>query len=80
MSEHSDAAHSKPSLEQRTFRTEDFYHRNSDRLTPCGLAFYQADWDSTLKGFFHDVSVICNVLIDLINYSVSGVLSRRFWK
>ncbi|XP_076064912.1 mitochondrial ribosomal protein L38 [Oratosquilla oratoria] len=41
------------SLEQRTFKTYDFYRDFQDELTPAGIAFFQSDWDSSLKEFFH---------------------------
>ena len=35
------------------------FHRNSSstcggELTPAGLSFFQSDWDSSLKDFFHN--------------------------
>lgn len=41
-------------LEDRTFSTFNFYRERQDILTPAGLAFYQSDWDNTLKDFFHN--------------------------
>ncbi|GIY96560.1 39S ribosomal protein L38, mitochondrial [Caerostris extrusa] len=43
------------SLEQRTFKTFDFYKELQDFLTPAGLAFYQCIWDESLTDFFHNV-------------------------
>ncbi|GFS80142.1 39S ribosomal protein L38, mitochondrial [Nephila pilipes] len=43
------------SLEQRTFKTFDFYKEHQDNLTPAGLAFYQCTWDESLTHFFHNV-------------------------
>ncbi|KAL9696191.1 hypothetical protein quinque_015476 [Culex quinquefasciatus] len=40
---------------QRTFQTVEFYRRFQDEITPAGLAFFQADWDQSLVGFYHDV-------------------------
>lgn len=42
-------------LEERNWRTLDFYTRHQDQLTPAGLAFFQSDWDQTLKEFYHNV-------------------------
>ncbi|XP_041988293.1 39S ribosomal protein L38, mitochondrial [Aricia agestis] len=44
-----------PTLEGRTFVTRDWYQKYQDDITPIGLAFYQSDWDSTVKSFFHDI-------------------------
>nr|CAD7604724.1 unnamed protein product [Timema genevievae] len=41
-------------LEERTFRTQDFYRERQDDLTPAGLAFFQSDWDPSLTDFFHN--------------------------
>jgi len=41
-------------LSERTFNTYDFYKQNEDKMTPVGLAFFQSDWDSSLRNFFHD--------------------------
>ncbi|CAH2242202.1 jg14997 [Pararge aegeria aegeria] len=40
-------------LEDRTFSTRDWYKMYQDNITPIGLAFYQTDWDATVKDFFH---------------------------
>ncbi|XP_015918538.1 large ribosomal subunit protein mL38 [Parasteatoda tepidariorum] len=42
-------------LEERTFKTFDFYKEHQDFLTPAGLAFYQCTWDESLTDFFHNV-------------------------
>lgn len=42
-------------LEKRTFKTYDFYRKLQDNITPAGLAFFQSDWDSNLKEFYHKV-------------------------
>lgn len=41
-------------LEERNWHTRDFYTKHQDQLTPAGLAFFQSDWDHTLKEFYHD--------------------------
>ncbi|CAH1119559.1 unnamed protein product [Phaedon cochleariae] len=41
-------------LSERTFHTYDFYKNLQEDITPAGLAFFQADWDSSLKKFYHD--------------------------
>ncbi|CAH0406959.1 unnamed protein product [Chilo suppressalis] len=40
-------------LENRTFVTRDWYKKNQDAITPVGLAFFQSDWDETVREFFH---------------------------
>ncbi|KPI92839.1 39S ribosomal protein L38, mitochondrial, partial [Papilio xuthus] len=42
-------------LEDRTFVTRDWYQKHQDSITPSGLAFYQSDWDYTVKDFFHNI-------------------------
>ncbi|XP_012224720.1 large ribosomal subunit protein mL38 [Linepithema humile] len=41
-------------LEERNWRTLDFYRKHQDQLTPAGLAFFQSDWDSSLKEFYYN--------------------------
>ncbi|XP_065171907.1 large ribosomal subunit protein mL38-like [Atheta coriaria] len=41
-------------LSDRTFSTQEFYRGLQDDLTPAGLAFFQADWDSSLNEFYHN--------------------------
>lgn len=43
------------SLNERTFSTFNFYSELQDDLTPAGLAFFQSDYDSSLRDFFHNV-------------------------
>ncbi|CAG9129207.1 unnamed protein product [Plutella xylostella] len=43
----------KPALEDRTFVTREWYKKYQDKITPVGLAFYQSDWDLSVKEFFH---------------------------
>ncbi|XP_045494663.1 39S ribosomal protein L38, mitochondrial [Colias croceus] len=45
---------SKSALEDRTFVTRDWYKQYQDNITPAGLAFYQCDWDLTVRDFFHN--------------------------
>ncbi|XP_020297056.1 39S ribosomal protein L38, mitochondrial isoform X1 [Pseudomyrmex gracilis] len=40
-------------LEERNWKTLDFYKKHQDQLTPAGLAFFQSDWDSSLKDFYY---------------------------
>jgi len=40
-------------LESRDFRSLDFYSKYQDQLTPAGLAFFQSDYDSSIRDFFH---------------------------
>ncbi|XP_061703871.1 large ribosomal subunit protein mL38 [Cydia pomonella] len=42
-------------LATRTFETREWYQKYQDNITPAGLAFYQTDWDYTVKDFFHNV-------------------------
>jgi len=42
-------------LTARTFSTYDFYRDLQDSMTPCGLAFFQSDWDQTLTSFYQNV-------------------------
>ncbi|XP_020297058.1 39S ribosomal protein L38, mitochondrial isoform X2 [Pseudomyrmex gracilis] len=39
--------------EERNWKTLDFYKKHQDQLTPAGLAFFQSDWDSSLKDFYY---------------------------
>jgi len=41
-------------LEARTFNTLNFYQKHQDNITPAGLAFFQSDFDKTLRDFFHN--------------------------
>ncbi|GAB6032578.1 hypothetical protein CHUAL_011467 [Chamberlinius hualienensis] len=41
------------SLKQRTFKTFDFYSTHQDVLTPASLAFFQSEWDDSVKAVFH---------------------------
>lgn len=43
------------SLQERTFRTLDFYRKHQDRMTPAGLAFFQSQWDESVTDTFHGV-------------------------
>ncbi|KAG5869667.1 hypothetical protein JTB14_035594 [Gonioctena quinquepunctata] len=40
-------------LSERTFSTYNFYRNFQDNITPASLAFFQADWDPSLKHFYH---------------------------
>jgi len=42
-------------LQQRTFKTFDFYREHQDLITPAGLSFFQAKWDEGLTDFYHNV-------------------------
>lgn len=41
-------------LQERNWQTRDFYTKYQDRLTPTSLAFFQSDWDYTMKEFYHN--------------------------
>ncbi|XP_043522800.1 39S ribosomal protein L38, mitochondrial isoform X1 [Frieseomelitta varia] len=42
-------------LKERNWNTLEFYRKYQDYLTPAGLAFFQSDWDSTVREFYHSV-------------------------
>ena len=39
----------KVDLKRRTFKTKDFMKKFEGQLTPAGLAFFQSDYDSSVK-------------------------------
>ncbi|XP_032690476.1 39S ribosomal protein L38, mitochondrial [Odontomachus brunneus] len=41
-------------LKERNWQTRDFYSKHQHQLTPAGLAFFQSDWDYTMKEFYYD--------------------------
>lgn len=41
--------------EGRTFKTLDFYRKFQDSITPAGLAFFQAEYDDSVREVFHKV-------------------------
>lgn len=41
-------------LKERDWRTQDFYRKYQDQLTPAGLAFFQSDWEPSLKEFYYN--------------------------
>lgn len=47
---------SKPclNLEERNWKTLDFYRKYQDYLTPAGLAFFQSDWEPSLQEFYYN--------------------------
>ncbi|KAK2708490.1 large ribosomal subunit protein mL38-like isoform X2 [Artemia franciscana] len=42
-------------LQLRTFSTYDFYKNLEDHITPAGLAFYQSDYDLSVKSTCHNL-------------------------
>lgn len=62
-------------LTERTFSTLDFYRQLQDVMTPCGLAFFQSNWDGSVTSFFHNVLGKCFVLKrasrEIVSYSLS---------
>ena len=40
-------------LEARTFHSAEFYKEHQEVITPAGLGFFQSDYDSTIRDFFH---------------------------
>lgn len=41
-------------LSDRTFSTYNFYRKRESQITPAGLAWFQADWDTSVTAFFHE--------------------------
>lgn len=42
-------------LEERSHRTVDFFTDHADDLRPVGLAFFQSEWDESVRHVFHHV-------------------------
>ena len=42
-------------LRKRTFETFEFLRKYQDDMTPVGLAFFQAEYDETVRRTFHDI-------------------------
>ncbi|KAL5021865.1 hypothetical protein ScPMuIL_001020 [Solemya velum] len=40
------------SLEERNFKTLEFYRKHQDDLTPSGLSFFQSEWEESVTEFF----------------------------
>ncbi|KAJ0175522.1 hypothetical protein K1T71_008681 [Dendrolimus kikuchii] len=45
-------------LQNRTFVTREWYKKYQDNITPIGLAFYQSDWDVSVRSFFHNTLMV----------------------
>lgn len=58
-------------MEKRNWKTLDFYRKYQDIITPASIAFFQAEWDQSLKDFYH------NTLRKLFNNN-SYFLIRNF--
>lgn len=43
------------SLSERTFSTLEFYRKHQQDLTPSSLCFFQSQWDTSVRSFFHDI-------------------------
>ncbi|KAK2193835.1 hypothetical protein NP493_5g13008 [Ridgeia piscesae] len=43
------------SLKERTFRMVDFYKDLESQVVPMGLAFFQSEWDSSVKDVYHNI-------------------------
>uniref|UniRef100_A0A3B4BE53 Large ribosomal subunit protein mL38 n=1 Tax=Periophthalmus magnuspinnatus TaxID=409849 RepID=A0A3B4BE53_9GOBI len=41
------------SLEERTFKTVEWYKKHQEHMTPAGLAFFQSQWDASVTHTFH---------------------------
>lgn len=52
------SAYKKPEpcseLKDRDWNTYQFYRAHQDHITPCGLAFFQSDWDNSVRQFYHE--------------------------
>ncbi|KAL0984058.1 hypothetical protein UPYG_G00136540 [Umbra pygmaea] len=42
------------SLSERSFKTEQFYRKHQDVMTPAGLSFFQSQWDQSVTSTFHN--------------------------
>ena len=42
-------------FQSRVFKTSQFYLDNQDVITPVGLAFFQTEWDLSVKNVFHNI-------------------------
>ncbi|XP_010890204.1 39S ribosomal protein L38, mitochondrial isoform X2 [Esox lucius] len=42
------------SLSERSFKTEQFYRKHQDLITPAGLSFFQSQWDQSVTNTFHN--------------------------
>lgn len=51
-------------LQARNWSTLEFYRKYQDNLTPAGLAFFQSDWDSSVKEFYHSTLGIHSFYLD----------------
>ena len=41
-------------LQARSINTTEFYEKHQDNITPAGLGFFQSDYDSSIRDFFHN--------------------------
>ncbi|XP_011635094.1 39S ribosomal protein L38, mitochondrial [Pogonomyrmex barbatus] len=65
------------SLQERDWRTLDFYRKYQDQLTPAGLAFFQSDWDSSLKEFYHNT---LNMRVPVLRYDFpKPYIKKQVW-
>ncbi|EZA58997.1 hypothetical protein DMN91_010852 [Ooceraea biroi] len=64
-------------LQERNWKTLDFYRKYQDQLTPAGLAFFQSDWDSSLKDFYHNT---LKVRVPMFRYDFPApFLNKQEW-
>ncbi|XP_043287025.1 39S ribosomal protein L38, mitochondrial isoform X2 [Venturia canescens] len=54
-SEYKREQQSRFQLLERNWSTVDFYRKYEDVITPASLAFFQADWDSSLTDYYRNV-------------------------
>jgi len=41
-------------LQARSINSAEFYEEHQDNITPAGLGFFQSDYDSSIRDFFHN--------------------------
>ena len=47
------ASSSSSPFPARSFNMSEFYVRHQEAITPVGLAFFQSEWDMSVKRVFH---------------------------
>ncbi|KAL0132176.1 hypothetical protein PUN28_000151 [Cardiocondyla obscurior] len=64
-------------LEERNWKTVDFYRKYQDYLTPAGLAFFQSDWEPSLKEFYYNT---LNMRIPVFRYDFpEPYIKKQVW-
>nr|XP_002125755.1 39S ribosomal protein L38, mitochondrial-like [Ciona intestinalis] len=44
-------------LQDRSFRTRDFYRQHEETIIPMSLRFYQSSWDVSVRGIYHQMDM-----------------------